>query len=126
MGRYAEDNITDMNHVAGTFNPLIENKKLIVCNELKSTDSGKFVDSDKLKSIVTDKKIVINEKHVAHRRTLNVANFIFVSNNVIPLMMSEDDRRYVVIHVSDKFMQNVEHFEKLYETFTDEFYDITY
>ena len=70
------------------FNAVLENKKLIILNELQSIDSNKYLNSDALKSIITDKKININQKNEPERLTDNVANFIMVSNNSNDLVLN--------------------------------------
>jgi hypothetical protein len=126
LGRYACRNISDIDHITGKFNASIENKKLVVCNELQSADNNKYMNSDKLKSIVTDNKIYINQKCEPIREVDNVANFIFVSNNLNPLRIESKDRRYVVLKTSNKVMQNSEYFGKLCATFSKEFYNNLY
>ena len=122
LGIYACDNINDIDDIAGKFNAAIENKKLIVCNELQSADQSRNLNSDKLKSIITDKSLRVNEKFEPKRQTDNVANFIFVSNHLNPLKMESKDRRYCVMKVSEKYCQNTEYFGNLCSGFTKEFY----
>jgi hypothetical protein len=98
FGIYAEDNVTNMDHIVGEFNPICENKKLIIGNELQSVDVAKFLNSDKLKSVLTDLMMLINQKNQAIRNVQNLANFIFVSNNNRPLKIETGDRRYLVLN----------------------------
>jgi phage/plasmid-associated DNA primase len=121
LGRYAEENICDIEHVTGTFNDIIENKKLIVLNEISSVED-KYRNNNKLKSMTTEKTITINKKYVPIRKILNVSNFILASNHYICLVIEEGDRRFVVILVSDKRQQDTEYFEKLAKMLTPEFY----
>jgi hypothetical protein len=83
LGEYAIENITDMNNILGTFNSIIEYKKLAVCNEAKSSDDPmrKYLDNDRLRTVVTDPTIDINEKNQPQRIADNVLNLIIVSNN---------------------------------------------
>jgi len=122
MKRYSIDNINDIDHIAGKFNASIENRKLIVCNELQSVEANKYLNSDKLKSVLTDSTISINQKCEPLRQTDNVANFIFVSNNMNPLKIESRDRRYCVLEVSDEVACKSEYFNTLCEGFTEEFY----
>ena len=64
MARYANNNITDIEDIVGKFNASLENKKLIVVNELKSVDMNKQLNSDALKSVITDRTININQKNL--------------------------------------------------------------
>jgi hypothetical protein len=95
MDKYANYNITDMNMVVGNFNSSIENKKLIILNEAKNADNLKYIDSDSLKSIITDKIGNINEKFKPARMFHNVLNLIIVSNNDTPVKLNKNDRRFM-------------------------------
>ncbi|KAI5484923.1 hypothetical protein TVAGG3_0917610, partial [Trichomonas vaginalis G3] len=53
----------------------------------------------------------------------NVANFIMVSNNAVPMKLESSDRRYVVVRTSDSHMQDTEYFDDLAETLTSDFYN---
>jgi len=54
LSGYSENNITDIGDVTGKFNTVIENKMLLVFNELKNYgDCGK-AEFNVLKSIITD------------------------------------------------------------------------
>lgn len=122
MGRYANNNITTIESIVGKFNALLENKKLLILNELQSIDKCKYLNSDALKSIITDTTININQKNEPMRLCDNVANFIMVSNNNIPIKIENGDRRYVVMKTSDKHVKDWNYFDTLYKSFTDEFY----
>ena len=123
LGTYACENISDIDHITGKFNASIENKKLVVCNELQSADTSKNLNSDKLKTIITDSTISINQKCEPLRQTENVANFIFISNNLNPVKIESRDRRYCVLKTSTKYCQDSEYFTKLTSSFTKEFYN---
>ena len=123
MARYANENITTIDSVIGKFNAVLENKKLLILNELQSIDSNKYLNSDALKSVITDKSININQKNEPERLCENVANFIMVSNNEIPIKIESSDRRYVVSKTSDKHRGDFDYFEKLSDSFTPEFYE---
>lgn len=123
MARYANQNITSIDSVIGKFNAVLENKKLLILNELQRIDSNKYLNSDALKSVITDKSININQKNEPERLCENVANFIMVSNNEIPIKIESSDRRYVVSKTSDKHRGDFDYFEKLSDSFTPEFYE---
>ena len=123
MAQYANDNVTNIESIVGKFNATLENKKLLVLNELQSVDMNKFLNSDALKSIITDKTININQKNEPVRIAENVANFIMVSNNNVPIKIEQGDRRYVVTKASDIHKGDFDYFEKLDKSFTPEFYE---
>ena len=123
MARYANENITSIESVVGKFNAVLENKKLLVLNELQSIDCNKYLNSDALKSIITDKMVNINQKNEPERLTENVANFIMVSNNNVPIKIESTDRRYMVTKTSDAHRGDFDYFDKLCDSFTPEFYE---
>lgn len=129
MGRYANNNVTSLNAIAGQFNTTIENKKLIVLNELQSIDgNGSRADRNAiggtLKSIITDKYININGKFKEMRLAENVSNYIMVSNNTVPVTIELTDRRYMVLNTSKEHMQDKVYFGALNKTIeTEGFYE---
>ena len=123
MARYANENITSIESIVGKFNAVLENKKLLVLNELQSIDANKYLNSDALKSVITDSKVNINQKNEPERLAENVANFIMVSNNNIPIKIETTDRRYLVTKTSDKHRGDFEYFDKLCDGFNQDFYE---
>ena len=123
MARYANENITSIESIVGRFNAVLENKKLLVLNELQSIDANKYLNSDALKSVITDSKVNINQKNEPERLAENVANFIMVSNNNIPIKIEPTDRRYLVTKTSDKHRGDFEYFDKLCDGFNQDFYE---
>jgi len=119
---YAISNETKIDNIIGRFNTSLENNVLVVCNELQSVENVRYLNSDALKSLITEKTIRYDSKYVNVRDGENVSNFIFVSNNIIPLRIETGDRRYVVTHCSNEVKGNNEYFDKLHSTFTKKFY----
>lgn len=52
-----------------------------------------------LQNMVTNPKVQINEKNMPVREERNFANFAFLSNDQIPILLNPTDRRYTVINV---------------------------
>ena len=119
---YSIPNENKIENIVGRFNSSIENKVLIVCNELQSIENARYLNSDALKSIITERNIRYDTKHVKVRDGENVANLIFVSNNILPLKIDNGDRRYVVINCSDASKGKDEYFDYLAKSFTNAFY----
>lgn len=97
--------------------------KLIVCNELSSAETNKYLNSDSLKSVITEKIITIEEKNISPRIAENVCNLILVSNNDVPVKLEYGDRRYVAINVSNKYKGNHAYFSQLCSSFNKDFYN---
>jgi hypothetical protein len=81
---YSTANISNISDITGQFNSLIENKVFAVCNELKSDKDNKLVDTNQLKTLMTEDNFVLNEKFVKKRVAKNVCNFAFITNNMAP------------------------------------------
>ena len=121
--KYSNNNMTNIDYLVGKFNASIENMKLIVCNELSSVETNKYLNHDALKAVINEKEAVINQKNMPARTTENVVNLIMVSNNFNSAKVELGDRRYVVIEVSDKYKGNFEYFENLCKSFDNDFYN---
>ena len=120
---YSVENVNKIDNIVGKNNSLLENKKLIICNELSSADSNQFIDFDTLKSIITETSIIISEKYQPSRASENVVNLIFVSNHDCPIQILKGDRRYVVSETSAEKIDDKEYWKNLEKTMTyDKFY----
>ena len=68
-------------------------------------------------------KININQKNEPERLAENVANFIMVSNNNIPIKIENSDRRYLVTTTSDAHLKDYKYFDNLFAQFNEQFYE---
>ena len=122
LSGYSVNNVTEISELTGNFNSVIEDKMLLVLNELKNVGDDRLANFNSLKSIITDKTIRINEKNQPRRTSENVANFIFVTNNSYPVKIESGDRRYVVLSCNGKYKNNHTYWSEFYKCITDEFY----
>lgn len=83
------------------FNDFMFGVQLIIANEVIHNDN-KMVVSDKLKNYVADNNIPLKRKFKNTLNIKNYCNFIFQTNNMLPLRMDADDRRYSVFKSSNK------------------------
>ena len=117
MKRYSNPNVSNIDNVIGKFNVAIENMKLIVCNEMTSAETNKYLNSDALKTVTTENVLDINQKNEPVRTIENVVNLIFVSNHFVPVKVDEDDRRYFMVETSDKYKGDFGYFDRLVKSF---------
>ena len=117
-GPFGVENVGSMKSICGSFNKLLLNKTLIVANEVKNVDNNVYYDSERLKSYITDYQQDIEFKGEDILTKRIYANFVFVSNNDTPVLISDDDRRYVVITPSNK------HGKDDYAYWSNEFYNL--
>jgi hypothetical protein len=124
FGRYCISKENNISNIIGRFNSIIENKILIICNELQNIDNAKLLDTSGLKSLISDNEINIESKYINTRKIQNVSNFIFVSNNLLPINIECSDRRYIVYKISNSYKNNSEYLNNLNNLFnTDLFYN---
>ena len=95
---------------------MIQDKILIIANEVDAKYGLSTDSANNLKTLITEKAIDISMKHKDTFNGKNVANFIFVSNNFVPIRIEPDDRRYCVLEVSPKFLDDYEYFYVLSES----------
>ena len=122
MKRYSVRNLTEIGDLVGKYNSVIENNKLIVCNEMSSAQGNIQLNSNSLKSIITDSEIGVEEKFVPKRYVQNVVNLIILSNYFDPVKVEKLDRRYVVCNTNESHANDQDYFKALRKSFTEEFY----
>ncbi|MBR6907133.1 hypothetical protein IKN40_01135 [bacterium] len=101
LTRYAQANVTRLEELTGRFNTVLENCMFMVLNEMKTARDEYVQNIDALKSIITDPTYRIEEKFQPARVVDNVCNFIFISNHSKPIIIPPNDRRYLVVRVSE-------------------------
>ena len=112
LNGYSEKNITDIKDITGDRNAVLENKMLIVLNEVKNVKDVNSRMFQVLKSIITDTHHRVGQMYKEKKSVEQCANFIFVSNNSFPVQIEEGDRRYFVSYGSAKYKGNFDFFKK--------------
>ena len=114
-GCYGLEN-ANLNNISGNYNTLIKDKILIVVNEVDPKYGLTSGSTNNLKTLITESSIDFNQKHKDAINGKNFANFIFVSNNFIPMRIDLDDRRFCVIEVSPDYKDDKEYFVSLLQS----------
>jgi len=84
--------------------------------ELKVNDKNKHDVNNKLKAIITDDQISVNEKHITSYNALNVTNYICFTNERKPLPLENGDRRWWIIFLQlDAKDEKPNYFNELFE-----------
>ncbi|WP_448187728.1 primase-helicase family protein [Azospirillum sp. sgz301742] len=78
--------------IHGDFTGWLEAKQVILVEELMA--AGRLELANKLKPMITQEEIRINEKHVRPYRIKNVANFFCTTNHEDPIILERGDRRW--------------------------------
>ena len=102
--------------VWGDFNGHMANSFLVNLDELSKKDT---IDSiGKIKNLITEPNITINNKGVNKYQVQSFHRFIVTTNNE-EQFTSKDDRRNFIIRSSDEKIGDKEYFEDLYEALDD-------
>jgi len=104
--------------VYGTFADAFERRKIVVINEASNEDS--FQHFQRLLNMVCDERgIMVNKKFIQAFRIKNIAGMIFVSNKLVVVPITEDDRRFVVYEATNARRNNEQWFGDFWEWLTD-------
>jgi len=99
------------NDLVGRFNDHLGKAVLVFANE--AAWGGDKHQEGALKQLITDEKIAVERKHIPTYHTKNCVHLIIASNNEWVAPMGMDDRRFVVLDVSEHRKGDWEYFKKL-------------
>ena len=104
--------INDIEQVLGRFNAILERNYAILMDE--ALFSGDKKASEKLKNIITESRIPIEQKYQPSRTINSCHRFFAASNNEHFAKVDKDDRRFLFLRVSNKYQNNFAYFEVLH------------
>ena len=89
-------NFEEIAHAAlhGPFNTWAANRQFVMGEEI--TSSSKWADNDRLKSLITQNSITINEKFRPEYKLIDCINYLFNSNHSDAMFVEASDRRIMV------------------------------
>jgi hypothetical protein len=96
---------TNPDLLIGQFNSVLNNRILIVINEM---NLKKRSDSEALKSLITDVFQNIEKKGIDAKDVDLYCNFIAFSNDFYPIYLQSGDRRICAFDLNNKYSQNAE------------------
>lgn len=108
---------TPSRDVWGDFNGRMCNTFLINLNELSKKETMEC--EGKIKGLITDPKLTINNKGVNQYDINSFHRFIITTNNSEPINTSHDDRRNLIIRSSDEKCGDKEYFKHLHTILED-------
>jgi hypothetical protein len=94
-------------------NTVMQNKRLVVINEMSSTKDEFKSNFDKIKTYITDPVISIEPKGVNAYQIDNISNFLLFTNHRDAIIVEESDRRYAVFEMSDVHRNDTNYFDML-------------
>jgi putative DNA primase/helicase len=98
-GRYGD--VVDQSAVEDKFNDWASRKLFLIADEVVARSDLYHV-KNKLKAFITGGRIRINPKNIAAYTDANHVNLVFLSNEAMPVVLEEDDRRHAIIWTPGK------------------------
>lgn len=98
-GQYGR--IIDQSAIEDRFNDWASRKLFLIADEVIARSDLYHV-KNKLKAFITGDRIRINPKNMAAYEEQNHVNVVFLSNEAMPVVLEEDDRRHAVIWTPEK------------------------
>jgi hypothetical protein len=106
--------ISDESKLVGKFNGLAMGRLLINGDELSNLGYMHSM-SNALKGLITEPTVVIEKKGLDCITVKDYANYVFTSNNVRPVKVEREDRRYFVAKLNDAYRGDRRYFNCLFE-----------
>lgn len=75
---------------------------------------------ESLKNAITSPRLKIEEKYLPAWESDSFCRFSFTSNDAKPIRLPPDDRRFTIVHCGKRWLNNKEHFNRIFETLKDE------
>jgi phage/plasmid-associated DNA primase len=129
LGEYGLPNVKGPENITGHFNAMIENKKLVILNELVSSDDDKsHIEYNSFKTIISEEIIDITAKRVDTREAQNILNLIITTNYMNSLRFNADDRRICPIITNNEYSRRDDDDPdfKIVEADREEYFDNIY
>lgn len=102
MGIYGKyGRILDQDALVDKHNDWASRKLFLIADEVVA-QAHRFEVKNKLKTLITGTWVRINPKHIAAYDEANHVNLVFLSNEVMPVVLEEDDRRHCIIWTPEK------------------------
>jgi hypothetical protein len=111
--RHSVLQVSDIERVTGRFNAALGQNYVVVMDE--ALFAGDRRAQDRIKSLITEPIISIEEKHQPQRIIDSFHRFFAASNHEHFVQVDNDDRRYFIQQVSDEVAQNEVYFKRLFE-----------
>ncbi|CAB4446703.1 unnamed protein product [Rhizophagus irregularis] len=113
LGRENFLSTTRLEDVMGRFNAAVRAKKLIILNECDMSGKEWHGANNRLKSLITEPYISIEEKGIDVKIIDDFASYMILSNHAMPIRIEMGNERFVALNVSAKYKGNREYFSSL-------------
>lgn len=102
-GRYGR--VIDQSAIEDKFNDWASRKLFLIADEVVARSDLYHV-KNKLKAFITGEWIRINPKNMSAYDERNHVNLVFLSNEAMPVVLEDDDRRHAVIWTPEKLSRD--------------------
>ena len=102
-GRYGR--VIDQSAIEDKFNDWASRRLFLIADEVVAR-SDLYHIKNKLKAFITGEWIRINPKNMAAYEERNHVNMVFLSNEAMPVVLEDDDRRHAVIWTPEKLSRD--------------------
>jgi hypothetical protein len=103
--------VSDVDRVIGRFNAQLERNYIVCMDEALFVGDKKAI--DRLKSVITESKITIEEKYQPSRSIRSYHRLFAASNHDEFAKVEKDDRRFLFLRVSEAYKQDTKYFKNL-------------
>jgi len=103
--------VSNVDHVVGGFNGALERNYAIIMDE--ALFSGDRKAADRLKSLITEGEITVEQKHQPRRSMQSFHRFFATSNHAHFAAVDPDDRRFMFLRVSDRHKGDFEYWDRV-------------
>jgi hypothetical protein len=108
--------VSNAQHLVGNFNAQLRDAVLVFADEAFYAGDKKH--ESVLKTLITEETIVIERKGVDAEQMPNYTHLIMASNSDWVAPAGPEERRYLVLDVNDKNMQDTDYFGRVRESIT--------
>lgn len=110
--------VSDVNQIVGTFNAALERNYVIGMDEALFSGDKKSI--ERLKSLVTEPVIHIEQKYQPSRSIESFHRFFATSNNEFFGQVDADDRRFLFLRVSGRYQTDFPYFDVVHKAIDDD------
>jgi len=116
-GKKCFETTNPVRDVFGSFNGQMADSFFVNINEIGKKDLVEYMGL--LKGLITDKPLTINKKGIEPYKINSFHRFVFTTNNMDPIDINQDNRRFWIIRCSDELKGNSEYFNKFNQLIND-------
>lgn len=111
-----------MQSVCGEFNGQIENKVIVVINEVANYKEEKYISNEQLKKLITDKYVEIHYKGKTRFVTTNCAHVFITTNSARAVPVTTSDRRFFVLNPDAHYANDKTYWKEYFDVLNEPYF----